>query len=134
MEMATGIMIAMIDIGPSPGSMPMKVPIRQPADHHQQVLDRQGRLQADQKSFEHGQPPMKTRQRAQEDAKHLLHQIPDEEGGDQRDGHHDVPLALAQNERAEDQERRRRKQEPSGAQQQRIGHHQAEQAAAPGPG
>ena len=31
MEMATGIMIAMIDIGPRPGSMPMNVPIRHPA-------------------------------------------------------------------------------------------------------
>ena len=30
MVMATGIMIAMIDIGPRPGSMPMNVPIRQP--------------------------------------------------------------------------------------------------------
>ena len=30
MVIATGIMIAMIDIGPSPGSMPMNVPIRQP--------------------------------------------------------------------------------------------------------
>ncbi len=30
MPMATGIMIEMIDIGPRPGSMPMKVPIRQP--------------------------------------------------------------------------------------------------------
>ena len=29
--MATGIMMAMIDIGPSPGNMPMMVPIRQPA-------------------------------------------------------------------------------------------------------
>jgi hypothetical protein len=26
-----GIMMAMIDIGPKPGSMPMNVPIRQPA-------------------------------------------------------------------------------------------------------
>ena len=30
MEMATGIMMEMIDIGPRPGSMPMNVPIRQP--------------------------------------------------------------------------------------------------------
>ena len=30
MVIATGIMIAMIDIGPRPGNMPMKVPIRQP--------------------------------------------------------------------------------------------------------
>ena len=29
-EIATGIMIAMIDIGPSPGNMPINVPIRQP--------------------------------------------------------------------------------------------------------
>ena len=28
---ATGIMMAMIDMGPRPGSMPMKVPIRHPA-------------------------------------------------------------------------------------------------------
>ena len=30
MVIATGIMMAMIDIGPRPGNMPMKVPIRQP--------------------------------------------------------------------------------------------------------
>ena len=34
----------------------------------------------------------------------LLHQVPDKERGDQRNGQHDMPLALTQNERAEDQE------------------------------
>jgi hypothetical protein len=83
---ATGIMMAMIDIGPSPGSMPMKVPIRQPATTIRRFWSEKAAVEADHDAFEHGSDPHEERKRAQEDAEDFLHKIPDAARGERRDG------------------------------------------------
>ena len=81
------------------------------ADHHENVGHREGRCQANHKSFKHGLCPQKEGPGAQEDAQNLLHQIPDRPGGNQRDGDQDDKLTLAQQHRAENQKTARGQQE-----------------------
>jgi hypothetical protein len=113
---ATGIMMAMIDIGPRPGSMPMKVPIRQPPITISRLVSEKAVVRPIRKpsiiaaSQEAGQ-------RAQEDAEHLLHQPPDRAGGESRDRNQDMQLALAEDQPAARKKRRRRAEKAERTQQ-----------------
>src|SRR6056297_661216 len=130
MEIATGIMIAMIDMGPRPGSMPMNVPTRQPAMTIarfwiESAAERPIRMPSIISS------PQKEGQRAQEDAEHLLHEVPDRTARDDRDEQHRDPAPLAENGAAAGEKDRGREQKAGGAKRERVDDHETEKQQCP---
>src|SRR6056297_470160 len=105
MPMATGIMIAIMDIGPRPGNMPIKVPMTHPITtmiklNGVTAADNPIRIPSSTFSaplHEHERP------RAEENPKHLLDQIPDRPGGDDRHRDQDVKSTLSENDSPDDE-------------------------------
>ena len=94
MEIATGIIMAMMDIGPRPGNIPMKVPIRQPPMTINKFWIEKAvcRPSSNPSSMSDSK---KIRQWAHVYAQNLLNEIPNDKGSDNCDWNHDMPFSIA---------------------------------------